>query len=135
MFSVILNYWAIIVAAVATMVIGYIWYMMPVFGRTWMQLIGKQEADLKKAAGPAMGFMVVLSLLTAYILAHFVVYANASTWMDGAITGFWAWLGFGFTTIASMNIYAQRPWKLTFIDAGYRLVSLVVMGGILAAWK
>ncbi|MBI4092359.1 MAG: DUF1761 domain-containing protein [Candidatus Kerfeldbacteria bacterium] len=132
--SVTLNYWAILVATVAAMIIGYVWYAMPVFGRAWMRLIGKQEADLKTGRGPAMGVMVVMAFVKSYILVHFVSYANATTVTGGIVTGLWLWLGFVFTTIAATNVFAQRGWKLTFLDSGYHLVSLAVMGAILASW-
>ncbi len=133
--TVTLNYWAILVGAISSMVIGYIWYSMPVFGRAWMKLIGKTEQELKAKAGPAMGVMVVLALLTSYVMAHFVDYTNATTFMSGVATGLWLWLGFVVTEMISTNIFSGRPFKLSVITSGFQLVSLAVMGGILAAWK
>jgi hypothetical protein len=130
-----LNYWAILVGAASNMLIGYVWYARPVLGNTWMGLIGKTEEQLKAKAGPAMGLMVLLALLTSYVMAHFVDYTNSKTFMDGATTGIWVWLGFVFTEMVATNLFAQRPFKLSMITSGYQLVSLVVMGGILATWK
>ena len=132
--SVELNFLAILAGAVSNMMIGYIWYSKPVFATAWMRLIGKTEADLKAKAGPALGFMFVLALLTSYVMAHFVDYTNATSFMDGIKTGVWLWLGFVFTEMVSTNMFAQRPFKLSVITAGYQLVGLAVMGGILAAW-
>lgn len=130
-----INWWAILACTVASMMIGYVWYSMPVFGRMWMNLIGKTEADLKGKAGPAMGITVVLSFVSAYIFAHFLDYANATSWMDGKITGWWLWLGFVFTVMWTQNIFAQRPFKLTLINSGYHLVQFLVYGFILTVWK
>lgn len=133
--SVELNYLAILAGAASNMAIGYVWYSPPLFANAWMKLIGKTEDDLKAKAGPAMGIMFVLALLTSYVLAHFVDYVDATTFMEGATTGLWLWLGFVFTEMVSTNMFAQRPFRLSVITAGYQLVGLAVMGGILAAWK
>jgi len=133
--SVELNYWAILVGAASNMFIGYVWYARPVFGNAWMKLIGKTEEDLKARAGPAMGVMVVLALVTSYVMAHFVDYTNAVNFFDGMVTGLWLWLGFVFTEMVSTNLFAQRPFKLSVVTSGYQLVGLSVMGGIVAAWR
>lgn len=133
--EVTINYWAILVCMVASMLVGYIWYSMPVFGRVWANLIGKTQEDLKKGAGPAMGLAVVLSFIAAYVFAHVIDYVGADTIQEGLQTGFWMWLGFLFVVIWMQNIFAQRPFKLTLINAGYHLVQFLIFGAVLAAWK
>lgn len=133
--TVELNYWAILVGGASNMIIGYIWYSMPVFGRSWINLIGKTEQELKAGSGRAIGVMVVLALITSFVMAHFVDYTNATSFMDGVITGVWVWLGFVATEMISTNIFAGRPLKLSVITTGFQLVGLAIMGGILAAWK
>lgn len=129
-----LNYWAVLVAMVASMLIGYGWYSMPIFGRKWMALIGKTEEELKRGQGPAMGGAVILGLIQAYIFAHIVGYVGAETIGDGLLTGFWLWLGFPLTILGVQNLFAQRPFKLTLINAGYHLVQYLVFGAIFAVW-
>ena len=48
------NYWAVLVAAVATMVIGSIYYMPAVAGRAWMKAIGKTEEEIRAANRPIL---------------------------------------------------------------------------------
>jgi len=133
--EVTVNYLAVLVCVAISMFLGYVWYSAPVFGRAWMNLIGKTEADLKKGAGSAMGFAVVLAFLTSYIMSHIIDFAKAETISRGLTTGFWVWLGFVFTTVAMQNVFAQRPMKLTVINAGYHLVQFLIIGAILAAWQ
>ena len=40
--------WAVLVAAVASVMIGSIWYSPPVFGTTWMKLAGIREKNMQK---------------------------------------------------------------------------------------
>lgn len=130
-----INFWAVLVCMAASMAIGYVWYAMPVFGRVWINLIGKTEADLKKQSGSAMFSAVILGLIGAYVFAHIIDYVQAATWSEGLVTGFWLWLGFPFVIIGVQNVFALRPWKLTFINSGYHLVQFLVFGVILALWK
>ena len=62
------NYWAVFLAAVSTMVVGSIWYAKPVFGKTWMKLVNLDEKKAAAGAVKALSLTFVLSLLTAYVL-------------------------------------------------------------------
>lgn len=128
-----INWMGVLAGIVVSMLVGYVWYSMPVFGRTWMNLIGKTEADLKAGAGPAMGGAVVVSFILSYVMAHVLQYVNANTWQDGAVTGVWMWLGFVFTTVAVHNFFSRKPFTLTIIDSGYHLVQLALMGAVMGA--
>ena len=134
-----LNYWAILVAALAAMVIGGMWYG-PLFGKVWMRLTGisQEKIDEIKKKGMAKSYILnfVGYLVMAYVLAHIISYTNATTWQSGIQGGFWMWLGFVATTGANEYIYAvkPKPWTLYFINQGNILVTLMVMGAILARW-
>lgn len=133
--NVSINYWAVLVATAAAMVVGAVWYSPILFAKPWMALVGKRQEDMKKGVGPLYAITAVATLLCAYILAHFVDYTGANTWLLGLQTGFWAWLGFVAPTILVESLFAGRAWKLYVITVGHHLVSLLVMGAILAAWK
>jgi hypothetical protein len=125
----------VILAAVAAMVIGFVWYHPKFFGATWQKMIGLSDKDMKKNMPTAMGMMVVVSLLTAYILDHFINYAHsfmAVSWMSAAVqTSLWVWLGFGLTTIVAHGAYEPRDRQVMLINAGNRLATLLAMGLVL----
>ena len=85
-----------------------------------------------------MGSMVVVSLITAYILAHFINYThyfNGGSWGNSALlTALWAWVGFGLTTIVAHGAFEPRDSKVMVINAGNRLLTLLVMGMILGVF-
>jgi hypothetical protein len=128
------NWWAVIVAAVVKFVIGSGWYMSPV-GKQWQAAVGLDEAKMRSGMAPALIVDIIANLVMAYVLARFVLYAGAGTIMSGALIGLMAWLGFIATVTLSSNTYEQRPLKLFVISNVYLLVSLVVMGAIIAAWQ
>lgn len=74
------------------------------------------------------------SLLMAYVLAYFVNYTGATTALAGAMAGFWVWLGFIATVQLGTVLWEGKSWSLYLLNVAYYLVSLVVMGIILAVW-
>ncbi len=139
------NWLAIVVAAVAAFVIGFIWHG-PLFGKTWARLVGidiSPEAIAKfKAEGKGMTKSYVLtivgSLITAYVLSHFITmagnYFDEMSVGRGLSTAFCAWLAFVAPVTLSRVLWEGKTWKLWFINAGYYLVTFLVMGAILAGW-
>ncbi len=133
-----INYLAILAAAAVSMAIGFIWYG-PLFGKIWAKLVKISETDMQRSTIPML-LMVIFSLLRAFILRHFIVYAayfypSYSKLSLGLITSFWAWLGFVLTAIAGAYVFAQRRKKLIIIDTGYNLVNLLAIGALLAVWN
>lgn len=132
-----INYVAVVAAAVASIAIGFGWYSMSVFGKQWMKLSGLTEEVLeksKKDMGPKYGIMILSSLVMAGVLAVLVKLAWSQTAIGGAKVGALAWLGFVATVGLNSFIFENKPFQLYLINVTYQLVSLVVMGAILAAW-
>lgn len=129
-----INIWAVLVAAVVSMVVGSYWYSKSLFGKEWAKLVGRK---LEEMGGGGKGYAVATAgaLLQAYILAHFVQYAGATTFWDGIVTGFWLWLGFVAVVVAMNLVFEGKSWVLWKINAGYFLVVLLINGGLLAAWR
>lgn len=133
------NYVTVIVAAVVYMILGFLWYG-PLFGKPWMKLIGMGSRDMQ-AAKKGMQITHALTMLAAivmfYVLIHFINVSNATTASEGAMVGFWAWLGFVATTGANDFFFSvkPKPWNLYFLNQGYLLVGLMMGGAILAGWK
>ncbi len=126
------NYLAVVLSAVAAMIVGGIWYG-PLFGKEWMKLVGMSKANVNKKEMPKLyGIMFLGVLVEAFILSHFIHYAGAYTLFNGIKTGVWAWIGFVGVVMLGNYMFAKRPLKLFYIDAGYALVNLMIMGAILA---
>lgn len=141
MLEVQVNFWAVLAASVAAMILGSLWYSPLLFAKAWMRAIGKDPNDtvemdhMKKGAGHAYVGMFITALITAYILAHFAQYAGATTVMGGLQLGFWAWLGFIATVQLGTVLFENRSKKLYFINTGFQLVNMLAMGVILALWR
>lgn len=131
-----INYWAVIIAGISAMIVGFVWYMPRLFGKSWMGLIGKSEEQIKAEWNGAMLLQTfVTALIMFYVLAHFIDYTGATTIGEGAQTGLWLWLGFVATTMYTNILYEKRPVKLWAINTGYQLVNLLIAGAILSIWQ
>jgi Protein of unknown function (DUF1761) len=133
-----INYFAVFVAAVVYYIGGALWYSPFLFGKTWMDLAGLNEEKIKedkKSAWKSYLTAAGSALLISIGLTRVEGYLNVITIGGGLHTGFWAWICFVVTTMATNNAFAGRPFKLLLIDSGYHLYGFVIMGIILSVWK
>jgi hypothetical protein len=136
-----INYLAILIAAIASMVIGFLWYG-PIFGKKWIAMMGWSEEQITEAKKKGMAKSYVLnfigSLVMSYVLAHALIFASAYMKVDGVsagvTVGLWNWLGFIAPVTLGAVLWERRPWKLWVLNNGYYAVALVIMGIILAIW-
>ena len=132
-----INLWPVLVAALAYMVIGMLWYSPLLFGNKWLALMNKTPKEVKKmrkSAGKAYLFSVLIALVTSYVLAQFLSFLGAGTFLNGFLVAFWLWLGFVVTLQLNSVLYEQKPFGLYLINVFYVLASLLIMSAILVAW-
>lgn len=127
-----INWIAVFLAMVSSMVVGSIWYAKPILGEKWQKLVKLDDKKMQKGAVKAMGITVVVSLITAFVLAH-VTYLSYSffdtSFMSAALTtAFWVWLGFTASRMITHDAFEQRDTKLTMMNITHELVTLLVMG-------
>lgn len=133
-----LNWWAIVIATLATMPVGYLWYDLKIgFGKRWAKLNGLSEKQLNSGEGMAGTFagMLVVSFITAFLMACIIKATG--------VEGFWSSLVFGLLFGLILrggahfihNGFTRKPVQLTLIDAGHDMASLTVMAIILGLWQ
>ncbi len=132
------NYLAILLAGVSSMVVGMIWYSPSVFGNTWMKLakINRKELEAHQKKNWINYVCVfIASLFTAYILAHVTFLSHEffdNTFMAAALgTAFWLWLGFTAARILTHDLFEMRRKKLTLLTISHELVTVMVMALII----
>ena len=129
-----LNYLAVLVAAVASFLIGGIWYSPILFARAWMRENGFTEESLK-GGNMAMifGGSFVLTLIMAFNLAAFLAGPTDLVW--GMTAGALAGIGWVAFSLGVTYLFERKSFKLFLINAGFHAVSFIVMGGIIGVWK
>jgi hypothetical protein len=129
------NFLAVIVAALVNYIIGALWYGV-IFRKAWSNLSGVGEMKVT-AASVILG--LVGAFLTAYILHHALFFANeylrTSGVGGGLMVGFFNWIGFIAPVTIGVVTYEKKPFALWILNNAYWLISLLVMGIILAVWQ
>jgi hypothetical protein len=159
-----MNWIAIFVSALATLVVGFVWYHPKVFGTAWMKETGLTEEELAKgnmlkifgltyifsllivmiemtlsihqtgAMGMIGGFQKINEALPSFN-AFMTDYGTAfRTFKHGALHGFVSGLFFAFPLIAINGLFERKTWKYIWIHAGYWIVTLTIMGSIVCGW-
>ena len=130
-----INHFAVISAALATFVIGGLWYSPFLFHKAWMDANGLTEKELRKVGmGKIFGLSFLLSLIMAYNLAAFLATPD-TTVLWGATAGALAGIGWVALSIGILGLFERRSWKYVLINGGYFATAFVVMGPILGAWR
>lgn len=128
-----INLFAVFIAAVSTFMIGGIWYG-PLFGKLWMKENGFTEEMLKKRnMGRVFGVSFVCAFIAAILLEMFIgrnAELQFALFASVSVGSGWVATSFGI-----VYLFEGRSLKLFFINAGYFLVSFLVMGLVLGIIK
>jgi hypothetical protein len=127
-----LNIWAILVASILNMAIGFVWFSMALFGKPWMAGLGFKVEDLKPE--PKLYIITyILGLFMAVVMALFL--QGVDNVVHGLAYGGILALGFVIPTLVTHYLYEMRKGKLIFIIAGHVFVVFLVYGALLGAWQ
>jgi MFS family permease len=137
-----INIIAILVAVVANFLLGFVWYT-PLFGKIWGREMGYDpnvKAD-SKVLIKGMLFMVIGNFLCAWVLAHniaawsFVPGISEMGCVPNALSAaIFTWMGFYLPRHLGATAWEGNSWTLFGINAGYDLLSLIVVSFILTCW-
>ncbi len=154
-----INWIAILLAALSTLVVGFIWYNPKVFGNIWMKEAGLKEEDMKGVnMVKTFSLSIVYAFLISFILQMMVIHQFGAlgmvggdpskalpsynafmadygtafrTFKHGALHGFMGGLFMILPIIGTGALYERRSFKYVMIFGGYWIVSFIIMGGII----
>lgn len=137
MLSLTVNFWAILVAAVVSFIVGWLWYSPVLFGNVWMKAMGmtkEKMAHSQKNMAVTMLVALIAQFMIAFILAHFISGMGAVGWMESIVVAFWAWLGFVALISLGTVLWEGKSMKLFWINSIHWLVALAIQAAIISAW-
>ncbi|PZX93748.1 DUF1761 domain-containing protein [Flavobacterium aquariorum] len=159
-----MNWIAIFVSALATLVVGFVWYNPKVFGTVWMKETGLTQEELQKGNMlKIFGLTYIFSLLIVFVEMSLTIHQTGAmsmiggyakinealpsfkafmtdygtafrTFKHGALHGFISGLFFAFPMIAINGLFERRSWKYIWIHAGYWIVTLTIIGALICGW-
>jgi hypothetical protein len=135
------NLLAVLVAAISTMVVGFLWYSPMLFAKPWMREMGydpenkAKTKEMQKSAAPAYLGSFITSLVSAFILALFFHWLHVQSLNLGLLVAFHVWLGFVATVQLTGALFMKQSMKLFAINTGFQLACYLAMGAILTVWR
>jgi hypothetical protein len=158
-----INFLAILTAAVTALVVGFVWYNPKVFGNAWMKAAGMTDEQVKggnmaKIFGLALLFAILLAFalqgITIHQMGAFSMvggdvenalpsyqafmddYGNTfRTFKHGALHGALAGVFIALPILGTNALFERKGAKYIFINSGYWIATLTIMGGIICGWK
>ncbi|MCZ8229585.1 DUF1761 domain-containing protein [Flavobacterium sp.] len=159
-----MNFQSLFVAALITLLVGFIWYHPKVFGTVWMKEAGLTEEQLKtgnmlKIFGLTYLFSLFIASIEMTLTIHQIGamgmvggpakvnealpsftafmadYGTAfRTYKHGALHGLMSGLFFAFPMIGINGLFERKSWRYILIHSGYWIVTLTIMGAIICGW-
>jgi len=141
-----INWIAMVVAAILPLVTGFIWYNPKVFGTAWMKESGMTEEKAKSMnPGKTYGLAVVMAFLIAFAIWPSVMMGGAPgmehgpggdfmTFKHGALHGALLGITLAMPVLATNALFEQKSFQYVIINAGYWIVTMSLMGGLINAW-
>ena len=127
------NYLAVIAAAIATFVLGGLWYSPALFGKVWQREAGVTEEKMKSANMTLIfGLTFVLALIAAWVFALFL--GPRPPMALGLGAGFSAGLCWVAASLGINYLFERKSLKLWLINGGYHTLQFTSIGRILALW-
>ncbi|HEX6182003.1 MAG TPA: DUF1761 domain-containing protein [Chitinophagaceae bacterium] len=129
-----INWLAILVAGISSFMLGGVWYSPALFGNAWMKENNLTVDQVKKSnKAKTFGWSFLFSLIMAANLGMFLNDPKIDLAMAvsyGALAGLWVFCG-----IAIVALFEMRSWRYIFINGGFCVVALALMGAIIGVWR
>lgn len=128
-----MNYTALIVAAVVSFIIGMVWYSPMLFGNAYMKAVGHHGEGKKGGMAMMMVLEFIFGLVSVWAL-RWVLRSQGVATLNGALTTA-AIIRFGFIL---MNAWSNQMWEnkaptAMRISALCRLVCLLAAAAVLVS--
>ena len=157
------NFMALLLAALSTLIVGFLWYHPKVFGTIWMKESGTTEEKMNNSNLLVIFIVSIFyAFLISFILQFLVIHQTGAfsatvdiknidpsvsenyfkaygstyrTFGHGALHGFMTGLFFALPVIGTNALFERRSFKYVLIAGGFWIVCLTIMGGIICAMK
>jgi hypothetical protein len=130
-----INWLAVIVCVVVSMVSGSLWYNPKTFFPAWWKVVGAgREQPGMENMGMTWALTVLSSLVQAVAMSFMLNVMGGMSAGSGAMAGFMLWLGFIAPTYLVNKLFAGHGLKIWAIEVGNHLVNFILFGAILGAW-
>lgn len=140
------NLFAVLVAGVIPMIVGSLWYGR-LFGKRWLGMMEMTAEEVQEGFNPVRtyGVSILLSLLTAYILAQLIaeiapadvsaMEGGGGSVMVGVHVGLMALVAFVIPAAHQSVTFEKRKAGLAWLNVAYNGVALILQAVVIALWR
>ena len=130
---------AVVLAVVAAMVVGFVFYMPAVFGKRWMDMVGHTDESVQGGGPPLLyPLVIVANLITAYALAGVTFLSHhfygGDFFVSAFISAWILWLAFTAARILVHDLFDTRTLGITALSALNELLTFTAMALVIGLW-
>lgn len=128
-----INFLAVLAAAVASFILGGLWYSPLLFAKTWQREAGLSDEQVNSGnMALIFGLSFLLSLVAALVFALFLgPRPPLALGLGAGVSAGLCWVAASF----GINyLFERRSLKLFLINGGYHTLQFTIIGLILALW-
>lgn len=130
------NVLAILVSALTSFAIGFLWFTI-LFRAPYMKGVDKTQEELAKGPSMALSFAIQIgaNLVLAFVLAWLINSLQYETIFQGIQLAFLVWLGFVVSIIGPIYAFEAKSFQFFMIIIFGYLASILATAIILSLWK
>ncbi len=137
MFSESINLLGVLAVSLIVFFIGWIWYGL-LFKKQWIKLSKISALDIAKIKEKTVIktiFNFIGTFIMVFVFANIINFIGVLSSGQGALLGFWIWLGFfASTTLLEAVLWGNKSRDFFVLYGLYWLIVLMVSGALLVAW-
>jgi hypothetical protein len=127
-----INLWAVLAAALASFLLGGLWYSPLMFLRPWLKATGQAESEQKPHPPSVFAASFVFALVAAVSFA--VLLGKKPPLEEALLRGLIVGVCFVGASFGINYQFSGRSMTLWLIDGGYHVAQFAVYGLILGSW-
>ncbi|MBC8290070.1 MAG: DUF1761 domain-containing protein [Planctomycetes bacterium] len=127
-----INIWAVLVSALASFLLGGLWYSPLMFLKPWLKASGQEEADQKPHPPRVFAASFLFALVAAASFA--VLLGKEPPLTEALLRGLIIGVCFVGASFGINYQFSGRSMTLWAIDGGYHVAQFAIFGLVLGIW-
>ena len=125
-----INYWAVVVAALAAFLMSSLYYSPLLLGNVWRAVDPGPTAGTTPSIGKVVA-EIVRTLVITYVLARLIALLGVNDWKGAVPLALWLWFGFSAMMWVGAIMWEKTPWQVAAIHSGDWLLKTLLVAVIL----
>jgi len=129
-----INYWAVVVAALAAFVMSSLYYSPLLLGNVWRAVDPGPAARAAPSIGKVVAEIARMLVIT-YVLARLIALLGNGNWKSAVGLAVWLWSGFSAMMWVGAIMWEKTPWQIAAIHSGDWLLKTLLIAAIIGLWR